>query len=208
MKGIVIGIGTALMGLIFLGTTLANIPLLSRFANSDIRSLNGRTYLWQAIIDHFDPAQILGNGMQSSDFLLTNLKVGFGGNVIATAAHNIYLEAIYDHGIIGLTLMLLAFGAIGYALLRKYKIGSYEQKLLLAIAFGTFISILVQGYESNDIWNQGVGIYFFIFMALPFSRYWDKTQGDKSVTQQQLEELKNHYKEDSAITEAEELAPV
>ena len=120
------------------------------------------------IIDHFDPTQILGKGMQSSDVLLTNLRVGFNGNVIATAAHNIYLEAMYEHGFIGLILMLLAFGAIGYVLLRKYKTGSYEQKLLLAIALGTLISILIQGYKSNDIWNQGVGIYFFIFMALPF----------------------------------------
>ena len=208
MKGMVIGAGTALMGLIFLGTTLANIPLLSRFANSDISSLNGRTYLWQAVIDHFDPTQILGKGMQSSDVLLTNLRVGFDGNVIATAAHNIYLEAMYEHGFIGLTLMLLAFGTIGYVLLRQYKIGSYEQKLLLAIALGTLISILIQGYESNDIWNQGVGIYFFIFMALPFSRYWDKTQGRNSVTQPQFEELKNHHKEDSAIKEAKSLTTV
>ncbi|WP_216368819.1 lipid II flippase MurJ [Dictyobacter arantiisoli] len=174
IKGLAIGGGTAIIGLIFLATTLANIPLLSRFANSDISSLNGRTYLWQAIIDHFDPAQLMGNGMESSNVLLTNLKVGFGGGIIATAAHNIYLESMYEHGIIGLTLMLLGFASIGYLLLRKYKGAGYEQKMLIAGAFGTFISIVIQGYESNDIWNQAVGIYFFIFVALPFCRYWDK----------------------------------
>jgi O-antigen ligase len=208
MKSIVIGAGTILIGLIFLGTTLANVPLLSRFANSDIGSLNGRTYLWQAIIDHFDPSQILGNGMQSSDVLLTNLRVGFGGNVIATAAHNIYLEAMYEHGIVGLTLLLLAFGTMGYGSLRKYKTGSDEQKLLLAIAFGTFISILIQGYESNDIWNQGVGIYFFIFISLPFARTLDKTQRRNPVAPQQFEEAQYHYKKDNVLTETEELTAV
>lgn len=210
IKGIAIGAGITLAGLLFLGTTLADIPLLSRFSNSDITSLNGRTYLWQAIIDHFDPTQILGNGMQSSDILLANLRVGFDGNVIATAAHNIYLEAMYEHGIIGLVLLLLALGAIGYVLLRKYRVGSYEQKLLLAIAIGTFVSIVVQCYESNDIWNQGVGIYFFIFMALPFARYWDKTYWHNPPLpgQKDFEATKMQQGSDHLQVESEELTTV
>lgn len=205
MKAIAIGAGATMIGLIFLVTTLADIPLLSRFANSDITSLNGRTYLWQAIIDHFDPAQILGNGMQSSDILLANLRVGFGGNVIATAAHNIYLEAMYEHGIIGLGLLIAALGAIGYILLRKYKVGNYEQKLLLAIAIGTFISIVIQCYESNDIWNQGVGIYFFIFMALPFARHWDKTHWQDPMVLADLEEVKMQQKNYQTAIESEKV---
>ncbi|WP_338252819.1 lipid II flippase MurJ [Dictyobacter halimunensis] len=206
MRGIAIGAGTAIVGLVFLGTTLANIPILSRFSNSDISSLNGRTYLWQALINHFDPAQILGYGMKSSDVLLTQLQVGFGGGVIATAAHNIYLEAMFEHGIIGLMLMCLGFIAFGWCLLKKYfSDRSFEQKLLVAIAFGTLVSIVIQGYESNDIWNQGVGIYFFILMALPFCRYWDKTQGSSKAAPEDAQEQSDQEETEDAQAEQEEL---
>ncbi|GHO84317.1 lipid II flippase MurJ [Dictyobacter formicarum] len=206
MRGIAIGAGTAIMGLVFLGTSLANIPLLSRFSNSDISSLNGRTYLWQALINHFDPAQLLGYGLKSSDVLLTQLQVGFGGGVIATAAHNIYLESMFEHGIIGLILMSFGFIAFGWCLLKKYFTGkSFEQKLLLAIAFGTLVSIVIQGYESNDIWNQGVGIYFFILMALPFCRYWDKEQQSSRTSEVDAQEQDDQENAEGAQTEQEEL---
>ncbi|GCE17400.1 hypothetical protein KDK_12000 [Dictyobacter kobayashii] len=209
MRGIAFGAGTAIVGLVFLGTTLANIPILSRFANSDISSLNGRTYLWQALIDHFDPAQILGYGLKSSDVLLTQLQVGFGGGVIATAAHNIYLEAMFEHGIIGLILMLFGFLAFGWCILKKYFTGkSFDQKLLLAIAFGTLVSIVIQGYESNDIWNQGVGIYFFILMALPFARYWDNEKPSSTTLESEVQEQVDPVNEENALTEQEELATV
>lgn len=207
MKGIAFGTGTALVGLILLATTLANIPILSRFANNDITSLNGRTYLWQALLNHFDPAQLLGYGMKSSDVLLANLRVGFAGGIIATAAHNIYLEAMFEHGLVGVTLMCLAFAVTGCILYRKYLVGSYEQKLLLAIAIGTFVSIMVQGYESNDIWNQSVGIYFFIFMSLPFARYWDqeKRQNKAGIVREGQDDL---YTGTNIPIEEEELAAV
>ncbi|GCE25380.1 hypothetical protein KDA_08640 [Dictyobacter alpinus] len=207
LRGIAFGAGTSIVGLILLATTLANIPILSRFANSDITSLNGRTYLWAALINHFDPAQILGYGMKSSDVLLTQLQVGFGGGVIATAAHNIYLESLFEHGIIGLVLMSLGFISFGWILIRKYANSTYEHKLLLAIAFGTLVSIVIQGYESNDIWNQGVGIYFFVLMALPFTRYWD-SQKQQAQTRLEDEAQNERDGETDHPTEQKELAVI
>ena len=207
MRGLAFAAGTSIVGLILLATTLADIPILSRFANNDITSLNGRTYLWQALIDHFDPAQILGYGMKSSDVLLTQLQVGFGGGVIATAAHNIYLESLFEHGIIGLILMSLGFLSFGWILIRQYIRSSHEHKLLLAIAIGTLVSIIVQGYESNDIWNQGVGIYFFVLMALPFTRYWD-SQKPRALSAPEGEAQDDQDSEAKHPTEHEDLALV
>ncbi|BCL83379.1 O-antigen ligase family protein [Ktedonobacteria bacterium brp13] len=189
MRGIGIGGGIALAGLVILGASAAGIPVLARFANSDISSLNGRTYLWQALLSHFDPGQLLGNGLKSSDVLLTNLKVGFNGYVIAAAAHNIYLESLYETGVIGLSLMVLAFLITGLILLRRYASGNFELRLFLAAAIGTFVSFLIQGYESNDMWNQEVGMYFFILLALGFCRYWDTTKQKARQTKLQAEEL-------------------
>jgi putative peptidoglycan lipid II flippase len=174
IRGIMISSSAAIGGLVVLIASAANVPIFARFSNSDIGSLNGRTALWQALLDHFDPAQLMGYGHNSSQVLLENLKVGFGGNVIATAAHNIYLEAMFEHGIIGLVLLLTIFVILGVTLIIKWFQGDYDRRLLIAMALGCFASIALQGYESNDIWNQGVGIYFFMFMAMPFAVCWDK----------------------------------
>jgi Uncharacterized membrane protein, putative virulence factor len=176
MRGLGLSGGFTLSGLVVFGATAAGLPILARFANSDISSLNGRTYLWQALLAHFDPSRLLGNGLKSSDILLTKLKVGFNGGIIAAASHNIYLESLYETGVIGLSLMTLAFLITGLILLRRYINGHYELRILLAMIIGTFVSFLIQGYESNDMWNQEVGMYFFIFMALAFCRYWDTRQ--------------------------------
>lgn len=172
IKAVLLGTITALGGMAFLLMAALNVPLLSRFFNQDIGTLNGRTYLWQAIIDHFDPTKILGNGLKASDALLANLRVGNGVGVIGTAAHNIFLENLYDHGIIGVTLLSLSFIALVISLLRKMRGASLDYHLLLAACVAAFINMFMQSLETNDIWNQGVAIYFWITMALPFALCW------------------------------------
>ncbi|GAC1466006.1 MAG: hypothetical protein PVS3B1_04110 [Ktedonobacteraceae bacterium] len=188
IKAIMVSTSTAIGGLVVLGASAANIPIFARFTNSDITSLNGRTYLWQAILDHFDPAQLMGYGHKASDVLLQNLKVGFGGGVIATAAHNIFLESMYEHGIIGLSLLILTLLVLGVTLVIKWFKGSYDQRVLLAMVLGCYACVVIQCYESNDIWNQAVGIYFFMFMALPFALCWD-TKQESAADKTKIDEI-------------------
>ena len=188
IKAIMVSTSVAIGGLVVLAASAANIPIFARFANSDITSLNGRTYLWQAILDHFDPAQLMGYGHKASDVLLENLKVGFGGGVIATAAHNIFLEAMYEHGIIGLSILILSLLVLAITLIIKWFKGNYDQRLLLAMVLGCYVCVVIQCYESNDIWNQSVGIYFFMFMSLPFALLWDAKQKPE-IDEAKIDEL-------------------
>jgi murein biosynthesis integral membrane protein MurJ len=165
--------GMAAVGaLVILAATVADTPIFSRFLNSDVLTLNGRVYLWQAILDHFDPTQLLGNGLHSSDTLLANLQVGFGLGVIATATHNIFLESMYESGLIGLTLLIFTFAAFAIPLLRKVRNANADYRMLLAMAIAILFNVIVQSIESNDFWNPSVGLYFWIIMALPFAIYW------------------------------------
>ncbi len=150
----------------------SNTNFFQRFLNADVSTLNGRTYLWAAIIDNFDPAKLLGNGLKASDALLASLHVGVGRGIIATAAHNIFLETLYDHGMIGLLFLILTFIAFAISLLRKVRSASSDYRMLLAMALAIFFNVVVQSIESNDFWNPSVGIYFWILMALPFASYW------------------------------------
>ncbi len=173
--GMISGV-VVLASLVALVVTIGNIPIFSRFFNQDITTLNGRTYLWSAILDHFDPTRLLGNGLNASDALLTNLRVGTGANVIATAPHNLFLGTLYDHGIIGLILFLLVLIVLTVSLMAGIRKTTGDQRMLFVTALAALASIVVQAIESNEIWNQAVGIYFWIVMSLPFALCWSVTQ--------------------------------
>lgn len=175
--------GVALVAVI---GSLFDIPVLSdvfrRFGNDDVTNLNGRTDLWQAVLSHFNPVYLLGYGLHASDQLLVDLRIGFGGAVIDTATHNIFLEILYDHGIIGLLFLILTLLAFAGGTLMLIRKASYEHRMIIATSIAVLISVVIQCFESNDIWNQEVGIYFMIAMALPFVLYWSAPkQADLTV---------------------------
>jgi len=182
----VLGGFVAVGGVVALVATIANIPIFSRFLNQDISSLNGRTYLWSALLDHFDPTRILGNGLNASDALLANLRVGTGLGVIGTAPHNLFLGTLYDHGIIGFILLALVFLVLTISLILGIRRTTGEQRLLFVIALAVSVSMLIQDFEASEIWNQSIGIYFWIVMALPFALLWSETQKQPSKRDQAI----------------------
>jgi murein biosynthesis integral membrane protein MurJ len=152
--------------------TVYNIPVFSRFFSADIATLNGRTILWQSLLDHFDPTQLLGNGLLASDNLIQNLRVGFGGSVITDASHSLFLSALYDNGIIGATLLALVFIVLFANLIAGIRKSSGEHRMLFATALAAFVSMFLQSLGSNDFWIEAFSVYFWIIMALPFALTW------------------------------------
>ena len=172
--------------IVLLIAAVGNVPIFDRFFNQDIGTLNGRTYLWQAVLQHFDPWKLLGNGFHASDLLLANLKVGYGGafgGVIATNTQNLYITALYDHGIIGLCLLILLFLSLLSNIIKGIRTTNGQQRMLFATALATFLSMIVQSYASSDIWISAIGIYFWIIMALPFVHLWLPQQPTATETE-------------------------
>jgi O-antigen ligase len=170
-----IGLLSGVLALSFLVVVLAvvyDVPIVSRFFSDDTATLNGRTVLWQAILDHFDPTQLLGNGLLASNTLLANLRVGYGGRVIADYPHSLFIGALYDQGIIGVTLLTLVFIVLFANLIDGVRKSSGEQCMLFAMALAAFISMLLQSISNSDFWFAAFGIYFWIIMALPFALIW------------------------------------
>lgn len=155
-----------------------HLPLLARFFNGDVTTFNGRLYLWQALLSNFQVTCWLGRGLLSSDQLLAYLHVGTAGQgVIGTAPHSLFLGTLYDHGVIGLFLLSLAFFSLGRRLLRGLWRTRGEQRLLYAAALASLLSMLVQSLGSRDLWIQAAGVSFWIVMALPLARCWpDRAQ--------------------------------
>ncbi len=182
-----LGSSLALAVGVVLLATVGNISLFSRFLNQDLATFNGRTYLWQALLDRFDPTQLLGNGLHASDVLLANLGLSSRGT-IATSPQNLFVAALYDHGIIGLTLLTLVFISLGVSLIAGLRKTRGEQRALFTIALVVFINVVVQSFEQNDILNQSIGIYFWIVMALPFAVCWSTTKQSSRTNKEALDE--------------------
>jgi putative peptidoglycan lipid II flippase len=181
----------ALAVLTVLLVKLGNLPVFDRFFNQDITTLNGRTYIWQALLDHFDPTKLLGNGFNASDLLLTNLRVGFGGGVIATSAHDLFLGTLYDHGIIGVTLLILTLATLLISLIKGARKAIGEQRALFAMALAVFVNVLVQSFDSNQIWSQGIGVYFWMIMALPFALCWSASKQSPKIDEEVIDDETN-----------------
>src|SRR6266568_3458401 len=185
LRGIVV-----LAVLIVLLQTVGNVPILDRFFSQDISTLNGRTYIWQVLFNHFDPTSLLGNGLQASDALFVQLQSPiYGHGVIGTAAHELFLGSLYDQGIIGLILLICVFSSLAVSLIGKMRKARGDHRMVFAMALAAFVSVLVQSLESNDFWVQAVGIYAWIVMALPFALCWTAPQQPSDVSEEVLGEV-------------------
>lgn len=157
--------------------TIGNLPILGRFTSQDVATLNGRTYLWQAILAHFDAGQLLGNGILASDALLTVLHIGaYGQGVIGTSPHALFLGTLYDHGIIGTLLLFLVFLALFSNLIAGIRKASGEHRTLYAVALAVLVNIFVQSFDSNEFWDPALDIYIWIVIILPFALCWSKQE--------------------------------
>jgi len=162
----------ALASAVVLVATVNHIPIFDRFFSQDITTVNNRTYLWKAVLDHFDPTKLLGEGLDASYVLLTRLQVGFNRGVYGTSPHNLFLGTLYEHGIIGVTLLIAVFAAVFVNLITGMRKATGEHRVLFAVGLAVLINMISQNLDSNDYWIQGIGIYFWIIIALPFALCW------------------------------------
>jgi putative peptidoglycan lipid II flippase len=173
MKIGLLGNVLAVAAVMVLLAVVGNIPLLDRFFAPDVATFNGRTFLWQAVLSHFDPTQLLGQGFDASDTLLTFLQTSV---ITGGSPHSLFLGTLYDQGVIGvilLTLMFIALVTNIIAGIRKAA-GDQDRRLILAMALAVTVSAVVESIDSNNLWTQAISIYFWIIIALPFALYWSR----------------------------------
>ena len=106
--------------------------------------------------------------------------------MIGTAPHNLFLGTLYDHGIIGFILLTLVFLVLTISLILGIRRSTGEQRLLFVIALAVSVSMLIQDFEASEIWNQSIGIYFWIVMALPFAFLWSEAQKQPSERDREI----------------------
>jgi O-antigen ligase len=163
--------------------TVGNVPLFERFANtgSELATANGRTYLWHALLQYFDPTQLNGYGLGAGQALLTHLQIGTNGELnnglVATAPSNLFIGTLYDQGIIGLALLISAFVVLAGSLIAGIRAATGDRRVLFAMSILMLINALIQSIDVDDLLSlQPAGTYFWIMAALPFAAHWSPSR--------------------------------
>jgi O-antigen ligase len=153
---------------------VSGFPIFYRFFQGDISTLHGRTDFWQILIERFDPTQLLGKGLDASSLLLASLGVSDvkARDLSSYEPHNLYVAVLYDHGIIGVSLLILTFIALSVGLIAGMRKTTGTHRMLFLTALVTLVSVCLQSIGAVDILFLGIGLYFWIIMALPFALYW------------------------------------
>lgn len=133
----------------------SNLAIIQRFTSAD-DTMSGRTILWQRIIKMFSEqsfgAKLFGNGMHAVKHKINPYGIGW-------YAHNSYIEALYDYGIIGLgTLILFVVFII------KKTITLNKQKSSLAPVLSSTIPPLLFYSSASYFFEVGQTILIYAFI--------------------------------------------
>ncbi len=158
-----LGIGAVTAGgilIVFNGTIKRLLTVLN---NKDI-SVNTRKILWDAILDMIEQKPIFGygTGFDNVRQMLHNTY-----NIKQPHAHNIFLEAWVEHGIIGPVLLLAVFVVFAVNAIRLIRRGVKEREIgvtLLASVTGFFLC------GSTDCLFYGLKPLQYFMMVLGISQ--------------------------------------
>ena len=120
------------------------------FEKEDLTS--GRAVMWSDLIEKSKDVLITGYGPAS----VTTL---YGGD-----AHNIYLQVLYENGIIGLSLYLIFFGLNLVASYKCIKSGNNMAR----IGFAVQIGILVYGFTGNPLTDIFVFLLYLLASTIGY----------------------------------------
>lgn len=119
-----------------------------------------RTVSWQDSIPTILEEPILGHGFGTTPILYPSLQSQLQGNVLGVA-HNGYVEASLDLGIVGGMLVLLLAGSGVIAALRLGR-GSGIDRMLGPILLGAIVGGMVESLVETGVLNAG-GLFAFPF---------------------------------------------
>ena len=110
------GMGRLLLALGFTFCGLlagAGFVLKRMFGTGSLTSLTGRGPMWDAALEQWQTAPLIGNGARSYEYMERAFRTldtqwnTWAGEIDAVFAHNDYLQCLGDYGIIGLALVIL-----------------------------------------------------------------------------------------------------
>ena len=143
----------------------------------NLATLNARTVAWQALLTHLHLSDPLGQGLFASSALLTRLHVD---NV--TAPHSLFLQVLFDHGYVGLFLLVVTFVLLLVGAVRRVRHLQGRARILLALTIGGLVGGIVYVSVDNTFWVYALGTYFWILAAIPYAHLFERPTASPTST--------------------------
>lgn len=99
--------------------------------SSDVASFNGRTTIWDISLDLFQEKQLFGYGTASSENIWIEAAKDGQISWYAANAHNIMLELLLSHGLVGLSLFVM--GLVSFARRSRLEPDPWHDAIVIAI---------------------------------------------------------------------------
>jgi O-antigen ligase len=137
-----------LLAVVALGSVILEVtPLANYFTTyyeqGELSTITGRTKLWRAVWPEIVQHPIVGHGYLASRFVSENVGGTFQE---AGHMHNGFLEALYNNGLIGLTIIVLIHLVIVRNLwLAVKRLPSRNGKLLAIGSWAIYVNLFVNG---------------------------------------------------------------
>ncbi len=148
-----LAIVAAVVGIYLMETS--NLAMFQRFASGD-DIMSGRTILWQRILRMFSEqsfsAKLFGNGMHAVKYKINPYGLGW-------YAHNSFIEALYDYGMVGLGMLILFV-----VFIIKKTITLNKQKSGLAPVLSSTIPPLLFYSSASYFFEVGQAILIYAFV--------------------------------------------
>ncbi len=172
-------LGFVLVGLpLYLFTPLGTY-LQGYLQSGEASTFTGRTPLWQVAISGIFQRPILGHGFVASQFMANQLvDIPFA----ASNAHNGFLEALYNNGVVGLALIMLILLYIGRNLWKAFRdpcdLPGYSQ--IAAGSIAIFLNILMNGMVAGSFAGRVRAQFALLIGMMVFSECLVRLKGDES----------------------------
>ena len=142
------------------------LDLATGNVNEDFAKLNSyawRELLWASAIDRIFDAPFLGHGLEtfslkSPEFFPLPIEDGTSG----VFAHNVFVQMLFELGLIGFLTYTFIFSAILIALYRRKRIDLNGSLVAGSIVVG----YLVESYSDNVLYYLSFNWYFWFFLGL------------------------------------------
>ncbi len=131
---------------------------------SDQNSFNWRVSQWHFLLEHWERAPFLGFGLQTSNLFRPMLAY----------AHNDYVRALVEEGILGLTLFLSFLGVqMGRLLLvMRSPFASQLQKRFCSVLLA-FLLASMTGMLTENIWSHTALFFYWFSLSALINWDWD-----------------------------------
>jgi O-antigen ligase len=165
-----LGLGILLIGLVVVKPDLLMkffTPIVGRADNLFDPQASSRIYMYVMpffwLFDHSWISALFGYGPGAYEFL-SSTKVLPNSGSVSTSSNNMYIDILFEHGIIGFLLLLAGLGFIAYYLVKNSRTNAYYFVALLEFIHLLITSLYRADYVSPRFWT--VLLIIFLLMKI------------------------------------------